>query len=188
MTLELVTAPTEEIITLSEIKNHLGIDLNTTFYDERLTRHIAGTRKTLEEQTGQRFISQVVNYHFENLTRTLVLPVLPVVSIDSFTYYDENGVQQNMDTDLYFSDLVSKPPKLVLKSDQSWPSLETGRPNRCTIQMTVGYGDANAVPEEIGIALFMMIEQVFDRPELSYQDALTRCKRSVLGQHFFNWF
>jgi len=188
MIVELETAPASEPLEINQVKNHLGIDENNTFYDERLNRLITGARKTLEEQTAQRFITQVVNFHFDDLNRVIKIPVLPVQSIDSFTYYDENGAQQSMNSVLYFSDIVSKPPKIVLKSDQFWPSLEKDRPNRCTIQMTVGYGAAIAVPEEITIALFMMIEILFDRPDVSYQDALTSCKNSVLGQHYFNWF
>lgn len=188
MTLNLITAPTVEPVALPEVKKHLGIDLESTYYDERLQRLIVGARNAIENETGQRLITQEVDYYFDNLTPVIKFPVLPIQSIGTFQYYDENGTLKAMDTSLYFSDLVSKPPKIVLKSDQSWPSLEAKRPNRVVMRLTVGYGDAEDVPEEIGIAMLMVIEKIFDRPETSYQDALDRCKNSVLGQHFFNWF
>lgn len=70
----------------------------------------------------------------------------PVVSVDSISYIDVNGVEQVLAPSQYKVDLVRKPGRVVPAYGTTWPGTRN-EINAVTVSYTCGYGNAQAVPE-----------------------------------------
>jgi hypothetical protein len=77
------------------------------------------------------------------------LDIGPVSSITSVKYLDSTGAEQTLSSAVYTLISESLPPRLVLKTGQSWPATYSAD-NAVRIRFVAGYGAASAVPGERG--------------------------------------
>jgi hypothetical protein len=71
-------------------------------------------------------------------TQTIALPRSPLLSVDSFQYYDTGNVLQTIDPSAYYLDTTSETPRIVPADGTVWP-LTYLRPNAVSITFTVGW-------------------------------------------------
>lgn len=96
----------------------------------------------------------------------IYLPLPPLVSVDSVTYFDETGASQTLDPSTYVVDPVSEPARLVPVPGTSWPATQR-RVNAVSVTFTCGYGAAGtAVPAGIRIWMLMMAGTLYENREL----------------------
>lgn len=150
MTLLLITAPTVEPLTATEVKDHLHIDDSVN--DEDFAGWIAAARQEAEQLTGRALITQtwerVLN---EFPAGAIQLGWPPVISITSVKYIDTSGVEQTLSAGAYTLDEATDPGYLYPSvAYPTWPSTQAGRPNAVRVRFTAGYGaSASAVPAAI---------------------------------------
>ena len=132
-----------------------------TTHDTKLTRFIGAAREQVEADTGYALTTQTFS-----LSRTrfpdgdeIKIPVRPVQSISSVTYYDANDTQQTLSTDVY--GLNARRRVVYLKYNQSWPNL-TERPDGITVTLVAGYGAAANVPYEFRQAILLQVAKWFE--------------------------
>jgi uncharacterized phiE125 gp8 family phage protein len=144
--------PTVEPITLDSLKTALRI-LSCDF-DEELGRILVTARRQVENDAQRKLCTQTVQLLLDGFPpeRSIELRLPPVQSVTSITYYDENNDLQTMSSSLYYTDLSSTPPRIVLNEDEDWPDTED-RPNAVIVQFVAGYGAASAVPVEAKLAI-----------------------------------
>lgn len=148
----LVTPPTTEPVSLSELKNHARID--TTDDDALLTALIVAARQWAERFTQRVFITQTWRLWLDTPpeTATLNLPRSPLISVLNVQFYDDADGATVWSNANYFVDTSSENGRLALRNGATWPS--AGRnPNGMMIEYTAGYGGAAAVPESIKLAI-----------------------------------
>lgn len=75
---------------------------------------------------------------YHNRSSTILLPVGPLISVDSITYVDLNGVQQTLDPSVYQVDLLADQPRLLPAPGKYWPSTQF-QENAVLIKFTVGF-------------------------------------------------
>ncbi len=92
-----------------------------------------------------------------------LLPV-PVVSVDTFTYLDENGVRQTLASSAYIFDATSEPAILVPAYGATWPNVQN-MPGAIVIETTNGYGDMNAVDPRFAQAMLIAIGNWYENRE-----------------------
>ena len=80
--------PTEEPVSIEEVKMHLKLDGDEE--DVYLARLIEAARRASERNTGRAYITQTWQYSFQlrDFSRTVKLPKQPYKSITTLEYYD----------------------------------------------------------------------------------------------------
>lgn len=169
--------PGAEPVTVSELKTHLRI--SGTAEDVYLGNTLTAGRLQLENYLGIAFLPQTWQLTFDNWpsyqtenwwsgvregpitmfdggSREVSFPRFPLASITSITTYDEEDTPTDVTTsDLFYTDLESRPGRLRLKSGRTWP---TATRNTAAIEIlyVAGFADAASVPEnwKHGLLLF----------------------------------
>jgi len=161
----LTLAPVVEPIGLDEIKAHSRIDI--TDDDLYIQELILAVRKGAEQEYNLAFLTQ---------TWTLSLPAFPfgvelkinkrpVQSVTKIEYVVD-GVTLTLATSVYLADLNFRPPRIVLKIGQSWPSLQQPLPGSVLVTFKAGYGDtADTVPHHLRIGLAARVATLYENRE-----------------------
>ncbi len=162
MTLDLVTAPTNPMLSTAEANAHLRVDIDTE--DSLVDRWVTAAKDRVENHVNRALITQTWDQilpAFPRCPSKIQLPKAPLQSVTSITYIDLAGDSQVWDSANYdvfiFSGPQAEPGFIVPAHNVSWPSVRAV-PNAVTIRFVAGYGDDAAdCPEAIreGLALWL---------------------------------
>lgn len=153
-----------EPITLDEAKDQCYIprsDTDTTV-ESLLNGMITAARKMGENRTWRTLIDSTYEYRLDEFPDgNLVLPKPPAISVTSVEYIDSGGTTQAVASSDYRVDTDSEPARIEPVNE--WP-VAGDRVNAVTITYKAGYGDdsGSSVPEDIKIALRMLIKYWYD--------------------------
>lgn len=188
MNLEVITAPAVEPATLAEAKLHCRVDLDLE--DDLITSLIAAARDRAEKYSRRAFVTQQWKLRLDAwpMYGEILIPLPPLQSIESIQYYDTGGALQTVDSSLYYV-APGTPGRARIKSNQSWPDLEDGRPDAVIVNFTAGYGDTAAdLPAVIKPAVLLMVGHLYRNRESTTTGSaaeLPEGVRSLLGT--LNW-
>lgn len=158
-------APADDPVSWSEADTHLRLDGDAAqqAYVESLiaaaTAHLDGWGGVL----GRALVTQTWRQDFAWFGR-LRLPLAPVQSIDSVTYYDADNAQQTLASSVYQLFVDGEGPFLDLKPDQDWP-VSYARDDAVSVTFVAGYGDAADVPVSIRQAILLMVGAWYENRE-----------------------
>lgn len=164
MALVLVTAPTEEPVSIAEAKAHLRVDGDDD--DSYIGALITTARSHVETITRRALMPQtwkLVLDDWPDDVLELLLP--PLVSVSSITYKDADGETQTFASSNYVVDADSVPGRLCLADDASWPSDDLYPMGAVQIQYLAGYTNANAVPQPIKNAILLLVGHYYENRE-----------------------
>lgn len=155
MALKLITAPTEEPVTLAEAKLHCRVDGSDD--DALLIALIKAARDLAENQTGRALCTQTWELALDAFPDVEIeLPMPPVQSIVSIKYLDFAAVEQTLSADVYALDSYGSQRHWVLPAQgASWPDTLDAA-NAVKIRFVAGYGLGVAVPP--GIKQWMLLQ------------------------------
>lgn len=135
---------------------------NTTT-DPLLNVLIASARDAAEQELHRYLITQTWDFYFDEFPKEapyeFILP--PLSSVTSITYVDEDGATQTLAASVYSVDAKSRPARISLAYDQSWPDTRVQN-NAVTIRFIAGYGAAAAVPQRVKMWMLMRIKAAWD--------------------------
>lgn len=144
--LQQIAAPTDEPVSLADMKAHLTIDAAFTADDDLIAGMIAAARQDAEDYLGQCLMPQQWLYALDqfpaypwdstiamrsswepyrnrNNPQTVIIPRPPLVSIDSVQYADPaTGQMTLLDPSQYQVDSVSSPGRLLPAWNGCWPA------------------------------------------------------------------
>lgn len=157
----IVTAePAEEPVTLAQARSHCRAE-GTNVDDALVSSYIKAARVHVESYCGIRLVVQTVAMRCSSFGDFASLASAPLQSVTSIAYLNTDGNSQALATTVYQSLLYGLSPSIVLKPDQSWPSVLT-RADAITVTAEAGYGAAAAVPQPIISAMLLLIAQWYD--------------------------
>lgn len=167
-TSQLVTAPAEEPVSLSEVKQHLRILHNNE--DPKIAAFAKAARQHIEKRISRALITQ---------TRRLWLPAWPssgrieidrppLIEVTSVKYRDADDAEQTLSAATYHVVKDAITPYILRKPAATWPVLGE-HPQAVEVTFTAGYGATPAaVDEDLRNAILMMAEHLyFNRGETS---------------------
>jgi uncharacterized phiE125 gp8 family phage protein len=175
MQLSLYTAPTDEPLLLAQAKQHLRI--SGTAEDAYLLALIAVARRECEQRTGRCLVTQTWDVRYDSFAEAvrgsqMHPPRSPVQSVTHVKYHDTAGVQQTWPSNQYQL-ARGLAPRLAPVEGVSWPS--TGdRMQAVEIRLVCGYGEPDAVPEELAQWMLLMIGHWFENREAVTQRTMSR--------------
>jgi uncharacterized phiE125 gp8 family phage protein len=156
--IETTVAPASEPITMGQLREWCRIDGSDQ--DSTLLGLMIAARQSIEDVTGIRLVTQTVKLRRAGFCDALYLPIAPVQSV-TVEYLDADGVSQTLSSDVYETYLFGLAPMLSRVDGESWPSVYAS-PAAVTITAVVGYGDINAAPEPVRLALQFLVSGWFD--------------------------
>lgn len=120
MDYQITTPPTHLPVSLTEAKRHLRVtDSNS---DTLIRTLIAAAARWCELYQGLSWLYQTLTIKLDDFADTMILPMPPLIGVDSITYVDSNGDTQTLSTDVYDVDTTSVPGRVTLGYDQTWPA------------------------------------------------------------------
>ena len=154
MTPVLITGPSVEPLSLAEAKSWLRVD--TADEDQLIQSLITSARLAVEAATNRLLISQQWRLLLDAWPSGLVvpLPLAPVRQIVRIRMIDAAGLGADAPASQYRLDGNLDRARLVLSAPLPNPGLGV---SGISIDLTVGYGDALAVPESFRLAMCELI-------------------------------
>lgn len=151
----LITAPAELPVSIDEVKAHCRVDGSDD--DAVLTALIKAAVSHLDGWTGilgRCLVTQTWRQDFADFG-CMRLPLAPVASITSVTYYDAANAQQTLNSSVYELRTDHQGPYVGAKPDQDWPSVYS-REDAVSVTFVAG-ADASDVPPAIKTAIYLLV-------------------------------
>jgi uncharacterized phiE125 gp8 family phage protein len=171
-----VEAPDATPVSLAEAKAHLEVD--TTHYDTLISAMIASATEHLDGYTGvlgRAIMTQSWRQDFAGFGGRLSLPIHPVESITSITYYDENNAQQTLATSVYELQTDALGPYVALKPNQTFPGTYS-RADAVSVTFDAG---ADEAPAPIKAAILLMVGDLYRFRETAQAGATSAVQTST---------
>lgn len=159
---KITTQPTEEPISLTEIKTHLKLDGS----DEDTYLGLLGksARQYLEAWLDRAICTTTYELYLDAFPETIeVRKGCNTVTELSYLVDNANTV---LDDAEYVVDTVTPIARIVPVT--SWPTADT-RINAIKVTFTAGFGAASAVPSDIKHALLLMVGRAYEQREDSVE-------------------
>lgn len=169
MKLQRVTNPIALPLSMNSMKDHLRIERSETAYDDDLNDLIVAAAEFIRAKCHVELINTQYRALWNQFPacRTIKIPLWPVVTVDSITYYDTAGALQTMSASLYQTELIQSPATVTLAPlGTSWPSTQDEKINAVILTFTTGFGiDSAAVPAGYRHAMKLLVAHWFRNRE-----------------------
>lgn len=160
----IVTPPSENLLTLDEVKDHCRVDGND--HDDVLSSLILAAQSHLDGYAGtlgRALISQEWSIECE-AWGVVRLPLDPFIEITSIEYTDMDGTKQTVADSVYKVDVRVTGVYLGGRASASWPTSRDGD-EPITITWRAGYGAKDDVPDAIRQAALLLVGHWFENRE-----------------------
>ena len=172
-------------VTLDETKQHCRV--TDTREDSIIRTYIRSAVLQAENYIDQLIMSGRVEEEYASFETGGFKTKYQVNSLPIIKYYDKDGVQQTLSTDVYTYQVQDNYAKIVLKEDQVWPETEKDRPLSITITYDSGMTDnREEVPTDIKSAIFLIVNRMYEN-RADYVDKLPTASKNILHPYRRNW-
>lgn len=153
---KIVTPPFIYPITRDEAKAQCRVGFVND--DDIFDRLIAGSVFNVEQFLQRKLITQTWKMWLDEWPNEIQILFGDLQSVAHIKYTDENESQSTVDSSTYLVDTDSVPGRVLLKSNETWPTDTLSPKNPIEIQFVTGYGDeAGDVPQDIRNALLVTV-------------------------------
>lgn len=147
---------------------------NTT-EDSYVSGLVKSARRWIENTYGLALVTQTWDGSFDEFPwddGKIVIPKYPLQTITSVTYYDDDlSTSTVFSSTKYQVDTAKRPPRIVIKDGESWPTDSLRLSSGVVVRFVAGYGAASAVPEDIKHAIKLLVGQLYTHREPEVTDA-----------------
>lgn len=180
--------PTQEPVTLEEVKEFLNITFNDK--DKVLNSLITAAARNIEAYVHRSLVEQTWKYYLQGWPsgNEIKLPYPPLQSVTSVKYTDSDDSQTTWSSSSYEVDTDAEPGRIILAYGETWPSTTLSPKNPIEIEYVAGYdGDGESpedlaanIPESIKIAIKFDIEMHYARSSESFINKLMSTRDALL--------
>lgn len=179
----IITPPTEYPLSLGDVKRYSVIEHNDD--DPLLIDLINDATDYAQHYMHSQLCSAVYEVFFESFDDCLELPLKPIVSVDAVNYFDEDSIEQLLDSSVYEIDQYGTTPNIVLVDGETWPTVDS-RVTPVKITYTAGYGESSNVPGTIRRAIAMLVRHFDENREgiaFSQVNEMPHAITALLGRY-----
>lgn len=166
MSLSLITAPTQDPVSLAEARAQCKVEVSED--DVLIVGYLLAARQYVETYTRRALITQTWDQAADDFGTEIVLRKPPVQSVTSVKYLDESGIEQTLATDQYRLIVRDTGESVVIPAyNVTWPA---PRPVEMavTVRFVAGYGSSpSAIPETIRQAILLLVAHWYKNREMS---------------------
>lgn len=156
----IITAPTEEPVTLAEAMEACRADSNL---ENTVLLLISAGREAVEKYINRSVMFQTLEVAYDGLPSTIELPRPPLIEIESLKVFDTDNAEYSMSIDEFIVYNYGLTTILTLKSSASYPTIAPREINSLVVKYTAGYNTAN-VPVGIKQAIMLYVTWHIDNP------------------------
>lgn len=162
--LSILDQPETEPLTLEQVRSHLRLS-QTDDDSELSTLWIPAARREIEKAIGVALITQTLRLTLDHFPlsfpgHAIELPIGPVQSVASITYYDTDNVLQTVDDEDYLVETTTG--RVVPAEGCTWPAT-FDRPGAVRVNFVAGFGDAAAdVPAGLRSAMLIQVREMYE--------------------------
>ena len=165
MGINVTTLPTQEPVTLAEAKAHLGVF--TSDDDAMINSLIKAARQSVEVFTSRAICTQTVTLTLDSFPAKITLPRMPVQSITSISYIDENGSTQGF-TDFKAELTGSVDASISPAYEKTFPATRS-ESSAVSVVYVCGYGNQTDSPDTIPFpikqAILLLVGSMYNNRE-----------------------
>lgn len=183
---KLITAPTDEPVSLEEVRAHLR--LSSTDEDAYLEALTKAVRRAVEGAYDLAVLAQTWELALDTAPRTTALEVTPapLLSVTSVTSYDDSDAATVMSSTRYTVDTYAMPGRIVLKRDEVWPT-DLRVTNAVIVRYVAGLAATPAtLADDVKHGLLTMIATLYEQRETIHD--VTKARVQTLGGEWWNRF
>lgn len=151
-----LTDISSEPVAIADIKTALGIV--TSSHDTLLTQLQKVARMEVEEYCRTSLGSSTWRITLDCFRTDLVIPIGPVITVDSVKYYDDDGALQTLATSKYKTSIEGR-HALIRFNDI--PTVDDEQPGAVQINITAGH---STVPEPLKQAIYLLVGHYYENP------------------------
>jgi len=170
---QILTQPTQEPVTLQEAKNHLRVDGNQ---DDALIQMCISSARMMFEKSCEITIAQTtLQLSMDGFPETIFLPFGPVSSIVDVEYTDANNDDQSLDD--WVEDIVSNPSRITPVLNGVFPDTAEII-NSVWVTYTAGWAPS-AVPKLLKSGILFYVGHLFENREAVTTGSLSEAPLAV---------
>jgi uncharacterized phiE125 gp8 family phage protein len=184
--LSLITAPTDEPLTLAEGKKACDLSEDLTEHDTEIESLIAAARERFEAESGRQLVTATWELSIDRFPATcgerwdrqlIPIPKPPLASVSQITYLDTAGDSQTWASSNYRVITKREPGLVELGYGKAWP-VTLPVSDAIAIRFVAGYGDATDVPHLVRQGLKLLVRFWFIHPDS--RDEIPSAVQSIL--------
>lgn len=186
----LVTAATQDALTLAELRTWLRID--GTASDSTITAMLGAAVAMVERDTGQVLLSSTFKMVLDGWPSDDIirLPRHPVTAVSQIRHRDTDGAWQVIDSADYVLANVRNPPRIGLVTGATWPPVAS-QIGAVEITFVAGYASPADVPKNLTMALRLLTSHWNENREAvvvgQTNAALEIGYRNLIAGHVMEW-
>lgn len=188
--IKLITDVSTELVSVSELKTHLRIDV--TDEDSYLPSLITAAREYCENWTGRTIGTKTLEGILDDFPDCDYIDLFdsPVQSLTSIKYIDSDGDETTWDSSYYVSNLDVIPEKIYPAYGQTWPSFTPYPSGAVRIRYQAGHTSAN-LPEAIKQSILLVAGDLYENREATSEKKayeLPFSIKALLTPYRIRWF
>lgn len=160
--LTLTTPAAEAPLTMEEVKVSLRVTSDDE--DSYIGALIVAAARYIENATARQLVTATWTMTLDCFHDVIRLPKPPLRSVSSIQYVDSAGTTQTLSSALYQVDTASLPGRIIPAYGQSWPTTRDVMA-AVTVVFLAGYGGASSVPDELKLAMRLLIGHWYEHRE-----------------------
>ena len=177
--IQVITEPTQEPLSLQEVKDYLRVEDNT---DERTLRPLIETARRWCEEHINRSLLQTTYRQFidsiadevpltEGLTdgpdlnyykNYIVLSKSPIISVTHIKTYNDADESTTFASSKYYLDNAREPGRIVLRNGETFPTA-LRLANAIEIEYVAGYSSISQIPEPLKVGMLQHIAFMYEQ-------------------------
>lgn len=177
--LTVITEPTQEPLSLQEVKDYLRVEDST---DERTIRPLIETaRRFCEEHTGRTLVQTTFRQFLDSMSdhiplnegmttgpdlnyyrNYITLAKSPLVSITHVKTYNDSDEATTFSSSKYYVDNAREPGRIVLRNGETFP-LSLRVANAIEIEFISGYSSISQIPEPLKVGMLQHIAFMYEQ-------------------------
>jgi uncharacterized phiE125 gp8 family phage protein len=181
--LNVVSSASQQPISLTDAKAHLRVDGDDE--NSLISSLIDAAVSAVEEETGRALAAQTWAYSTTISTGCLHLPLSPVTSVSSITYYDTDDVEQSLTVSDFYLLKDNDSAYLEPKDGTVWPTTKS-RADALTVTFVTGY---LSIPPGLRQAVLLLLAHWFENREAAGKklENLPLAYDYLTSQHKLGW-
>jgi len=155
-----VVSAAAAVVSTADAKEFLGLDSGFTADDTLIASAVSAATEWAEAETGRQIGQATFDIFLDEFPDTILVPHVPLQSVTSIKYIDDDGTQQTLSSAIYTVDAKDnrQAARIVPAYDQVWPATRT-QPNAVEIRIVCGYA---TVPDLLLSAIKQYAREFYD--------------------------
>lgn len=159
-----ITDPAAAVVSTSEAKTHLRVDVSTD--DTYIDNVVSAATGYIENFVMRPLLTRYYKDTLPDFPWSFELYQGGVTSVSAVQYYDADNALQTLSTNYYTLDNADDDlrAKIYLNDGYSWPTVYD-RPDAVQVTYAAGWSSASAVPDDLKQSVLLMVGQLYEQRE-----------------------